>query len=62
MRHVKVGMLWVQQKQENEELSYRKVAGTDNPGDLMTKHLGQAVSDKLMIKINQWFATGRQRA
>jgi hypothetical protein len=59
MRHVKVGMLWVQQKQDSEELSYRKVDGTENPGDLMTKHLSQSVSDKLMGKINQQFATGR---
>ena len=37
MRHVRVGMLWIQEKAEEGELKYRKVDGSLNPADLMTK-------------------------
>ena len=39
LRHVRVGMLWVQQKEEDGELKYSKVLGDDNPADLLTKYL-----------------------
>ena len=39
LRHVRVGQLWVQEKSENGELNYKKVKGTENPADLMTKSL-----------------------
>ena len=59
MRHVKVGMLWIQEKQEEGELKYQKVLGTENPGDLMTKYLGQKVIDKLSTALSQKFTDGR---
>ena len=39
LRHVRVGQLWVQQKNETGELNYKKIKGTSNPADLMTKSL-----------------------
>ena len=39
LRHVRVGQLWVQQKSETGELNYKKIKGTCNPADLMTKAL-----------------------
>ncbi len=36
-RHVRVGMLWIQELAEEGGLRYRKVDGTLNPADLMTK-------------------------
>ena len=39
LRHVRVGQLWVQEKNESGELSYHKVKGSENPADLMTKAL-----------------------
>ena len=62
MRHVKVGMLWVQEKQEEGELKYKKVLGTENPGDLMTKYLGQKLIDKFMPALSQEFTEGRARS
>ena len=59
MRHIKVGMLWIQQKSEEEELNYKKVDGKDNPGDLMTKHVPQSVAEKLTRAINQVACAGR---
>ena len=40
------------------ELVYKKVLGTENPGDLMTKYLGQEVIDKLMPALSQQFTNG----
>ena len=37
MRHVKVGQLWIQEKSEEGELRFRKVDGSFNPADLLTK-------------------------
>ena len=37
MRHVKVGMMWIQEKAEEGELRYRKVDGNLNTADLLTK-------------------------
>ena len=39
LRHVRIGSLWVQESQRTGELVFRKVAGTENPADLMTKGL-----------------------
>ena len=39
LRHINVNLLWVQQKSEQEELSFVKVEGTVNPADLMTKYV-----------------------
>ena len=46
MRHVRLGHLWIQQKTEDHELLVRKVAGTQNPADPLTKHLnGRRIRD-----------------
>ena len=59
LRHIRVGMLWVQQKQESGELAYAKVPGQDNPGDLMTKHLTDAVISRHMSALAQEWRAGR---
>ena len=43
LRQIRVNMLWVQDKRAICELDYQKTEGTDNPGDLMTKHLGSGL-------------------
>ena len=42
-RHVRVQYLWVQERARGGDLAMRKVLGTENPADLLTKHL--AASD-----------------
>ena len=37
LRHINVGMLWIQEKAAEGELMYNKVKGEQNPADLMTK-------------------------
>ncbi len=39
LRHVKVQYLWLQERVRDKTLDIRKVAGTENPADLMTKYL-----------------------
>ncbi len=39
LRHVKVGELWIQEACESGELRYRKIKGTSNPADMLTKSL-----------------------
>ena len=59
MRHVKVGMVRIQEKQEEGELDFRKVGGLENPADLMTKHVGAKIIDKMMSAMAQVFENGR---
>ena len=59
LRHIKVGLLWIQEKAEEGEILYQKVRGNHNPSDAMTKYLARAVSDAHMLKMNQFFMTGR---
>lgn len=39
LRHINVGMLWIQEKQSREEVVSNKIAGVLTQADLMTKHL-----------------------
>ena len=59
LRHVKVGMLWIQERVEEGELQVVKVLGTENPADAMTKHLSGGKIKQLMEKMSQEWRTGR---
>ena len=47
MRHVKIGALWIQEKNETGEVQYTKVQGDSNPADLMTKKVNRRTLDKM---------------
>ena len=59
LRHIRVGMLWVQGKREDGTLQYAKVGGEDNPGDLMTKHLGSDLLMRHVQRLNMKIMGGR---
>ena len=59
MRHVKIGTLWVQEKNESGELQYTKVRGDSNPADLMTKNVNRRTLDKMTALLQQRFEEGR---
>ena len=59
LRHVRVGQLWVQQLAEEEEMSFKKVWGEDNPADLCTKHLTRIRIDKLIAMISLHHREGK---
>jgi len=61
LRHINVSSLWVQERQDRKDLDYRKVLGTDNPADMMTKHLLREPLDKCMGQLNQWRRSGRAK-
>ena len=58
MRHIRVGLLWVQETSEAGDLSYNKVRGECNPGDLMTKHVAAKVADALLLLMSQFSLFG----
>ena len=59
LRHVRVGLLWVQERAERDELKYAKVVGESNPADLMTKYQPKTVCTKLSDLLNVTQAAGR---
>ena len=48
VRHIEVGMLWIQQNQRNGEVQVGKVDGKSNPADMFTKHIPAEVMWKHM--------------
>ena len=58
LRHVRIGHLWVQQLQDSEEVAFRKVAGTCNPADLMTKYLPAGKGIPLLTALAQHYRAG----
>ena len=42
VRHLAVGQLWVQERLREGSFTLHKVSGSDNPADLLTKHLEAA--------------------
>ena len=59
LRHIRVGMLWIQEKEGNGELEYHKVKGENNPADLMTKNVPPRLLEIHMEKISQLWRDGR---
>ena len=48
MRHINVKSLWLQAKEVQQILKYRKVKGQENPSDGLTKHVRRELLDKYL--------------
>ena len=59
LRHVRVGLLWIQELSEEGKIVYKKVDGKTNPADLMTKNLAGAAMEKHLGKMNVEIRSGR---
>ena len=59
LRHIKVGMLWIQERVEEEELKVEKIAGAANPADLMTKYLNISLMERRVSTLEQHWRDGR---
>ena len=59
MRHVRVGMLWIQEQLEEGALDMRKVKGEENPADALTKNLQQRKLFELVEMAGQKHRDGR---
>ena len=51
-RHVHLAALWLQEQKEagceQGAVQFRKIVGTDNPSDCLTKSLGRSVMDRCL--------------
>ena len=61
-RHIAVHFLWIQERLRDGSFELRKVRGTNNPADLLTKHLSQADMCKYMNTFSIRFEDGRAEA
>ena len=48
VRHLDVQLLWIQQQQLRDRLTFVKIPGVKNPADVLTKFLGRDVMTKLL--------------
>ena len=58
-RHIRVQYLWIQEKVRSKELDIRKVLGTENLADLMTKPLGSEPLRKFLSMLGYLSERGR---
>jgi hypothetical protein len=61
LRHINISLLWIQEKESKEELSFEKVLGTENPADMMTKNLDALKIAKFSTMLQQEFRAGRSK-
>ena len=59
LRHIDVGMLWIQQEEAQRLLNFQKIWGEENPADLFTKRLPQQKIEKFMTMLNEHRVDGR---
>ena len=59
LRHINIGLLWIQEKTEAEEVIIKKVKGISNPADMMTKSVNKEKLDRYMAMTKQKTAEGR---
>ena len=59
LRHIEVGKLWIQQVQEDGDLPYPQVKGTQNPADMITKYLSSAEITKYFVMVGIDARSGR---
>ena len=62
LRHVRVGMLWIQERVEEGGMAISKVLGTENPADAMTKYLPGTKMEVYMDRMSQSYRGGRAEA
>ena len=59
VRHLATADLWVQDRLKKKDFSLYKVLGSDNPADILTKHVDRVLLSKHMGKMNQQEESGR---
>ena len=59
MRHVNVKSLWLQEKALQEELTYEKIKGEENPADGLTKHVRQELAERYAGVVGLRFSADR---
>ena len=62
VRHIDVNVLWLQEQEIRGKVPLRKVDGTKNPADLMTKHLDAKKAEGHLERLGMKFRDGRVQA
>ena len=62
IRHLDVGALWLQETEAQKKVKWEKIKGENNPADLGTKYLGEAVILRHLAKLESYFMDGRAGA
>jgi hypothetical protein len=62
VRHLDTRLLWIQERVQAGDLSVMKVAGEDNPADLMTKYLGEDAMFRNLSRMGCWPREGRAQS
>ena len=57
--HIDTGMFWIEQTAAEKRLEHGKVLGTDDPADLMTKHLSADMIERHCAKLSASWPGGR---
>ena len=61
LRHVRVSELWIQEVAHDGAIGYRKVAGSRNPADLMTKHVPAGLATQHLEAMHVKIELGRAK-
>ncbi len=59
VKHLETRTLWVQDQVERGRVRLRKIAGSSNPADVLTKYLSEARLSKLLASLPVRFELGR---
>jgi hypothetical protein len=59
VRHIQTQALWVQEVRATGRLSYKKVLGTRNPSDILTKHVASTLLEQHLLTVGAEFRGGR---
>jgi hypothetical protein len=62
IRHLDTRLLWIQEGVRDGTFEVIKVLGTENPADLMTKHLGAEQISECLTRLSGWEREGRAQA
>ena len=62
IRHLHVADLWVQDRIKKGDFKLSKVAGADNPADILTKHVSRDIMMKHMTKMGLVVEDGRAKS
>ena len=62
VRHLRTQALWVQETRVTGRLSYKKVLGSKNPADILTKHVPGELLDRHLETLGAEVAEGRAEA
>ena len=62
VRHLDVEDLWIQATVRESHVDLLKVAGSENPADILTKYVSADLMNKMLLKLNLNFMEGRSPA